>query len=260
LCFFIFLLLQIGCGNRAARNRNAQIVENYNKELSNSEASNVDINLETPDGVVPKFSDTQTALKKGDEYLDANQTQNAIDAYKQAIELDPDFALAHLALGLAFELKEKEDELKPQKGEISRSEQKNSVRAFKNAVQTFKKVIKENPEDDAAYFNLGRAYTKLLNDNESQRAFRQAVKLRPEDGEYQTELGAALINLARYSEAVRALDKALDIDENNFRAEDLLKKAKAGRKRVGFRTKPKVKPKAKPTTTPEEKPPTNIAN
>lgn len=43
-----------------------------------------------------------------------------------------------------------------------------------------------------------------------------------------------MINIAEYDEAVRALKKALEIDENNLQAEELLEKAQAGQKRIEF--------------------------
>ena len=66
------------------------------------------------------------------------------------------------------------------------------------------------------------------------RAFRQAVKLKPDDTEYQTELGAILIKLAKYHEAIDPLKKAVDLDETNVRAQELLDDAEAGRQRLDY--------------------------
>ncbi len=258
ILFTAFLLfLQIGCGNQTARNRNAQIVANYNKAIINNANlgnANVNNNENLSNEEVPTFTDAQEALKKGDEFLDANLVAKAIDAFKQAIELDPDFALAHLQLGVAYDVKEKADQLKPITGDVSDSKKKKSVKSLEKAAKAFKKIVRKNPKDDVAFFNLGRAYTKLFDDIESEKAFQRAVKLKPEEGNYQTELGGALIKLAKYSAAIKALNKALKIDENNFLAEDLLKRAKAGRRRVGFKSKPKKRPTSKPRKKTTEKP------
>ena len=74
----------------------------------------------------------------------------------------------------------------------------------------------------------------MLKDDQSEDAFRQAVKLNPDDADYQTELGAILIRLAKYHEAVPVLKKAIDIDPNNARAQDLLEEAQAGVKRLDY--------------------------
>ena len=235
-----FLLFFLGCGNQAARNRNAQIVENYNKSLNQNTNTGNSENSNTGETI---YSNAEAALKAGDGFIDSNETLKAIEAYEQAIEMDPDLGLAYLGLGVAYALKEKEDQFKPQTEESLKRKKKRSVEALEDAVKVFKKNIDEDSKDDTAYFNLGRAYTKLLKDTESHKAFQRAVKLNPDDGEYHTELGAAAIKLARYSEAIKALNKALEIDDENFRAEDLLEKAKEGRRRVGFRSKPKNKKK-----------------
>ncbi|HLM02330.1 MAG TPA: tetratricopeptide repeat protein, partial [Pyrinomonadaceae bacterium] len=116
----------------------------------------------------------------------------------------------------------------------------NSDKSFENAAKAYEKIIKKNSKDDAAFFNLGRAYNKINMDREAEKALRQAVKLKPEDTEYQTELGKILIKLANYDEAVTVLKKAVELDENNTQAVDSLEKAEAGKKRTNFGIKPKI--------------------
>ena len=102
------VLFQISCGNEAAKNRNANIAENYNKSLNkNTNQKNTNTNTEantqsnetSADEEVPKFEDADEALAKGNEYYDADETEKAIDAFKQAIELNPDLAEAHFKIG-----------------------------------------------------------------------------------------------------------------------------------------------------------------
>jgi len=258
-----FSLVFFGCGNQSAKNRNARAVEEYNqakKRNANPQDANVNGDDTPVDEEVQTFTDAQEALKKGDEYLELNQTDNAINVLKQAIQLDPDLALAHLRLSVAYSAKEKEDELKPITEETAKLKKKRSTKAAENAVEAFKKILRTTPKDDVALFNLGRAYNKLFDDVNSEKAFGKAVKLKPDEGEYQTEYGASLIKLAKYSKAIKALTKAIEIDEENFRAEDLLKKAKEGRRRVGFKSKKKretskqeSKSKQKKQVDPDEK-------
>ena len=61
----------------------------------------------------------------------------------------------------------------------------------------------------------------------------------PDDTEYQTELGAILIKLAEYHEAIAPLKKALELDPENIRAQELLEDAQAGRSRVSYSSTPK---------------------
>lgn len=261
-CLIFLSLLKFGCSYESTGNGNSKPIKNYNKSISlKSKLTDTNGSHEN----IAKFTNPQNALRKGNEFLQKNQIEKAIEAFKKAVELKPDLAFAHLKLGIAYSLKEKENRLKPQSGNNLNSIKRNSKKALKNAVNAFKKIVRENPNDDTAFYNLGRTYAKLFEDRESERAFRRAVRLKPNDGEYQTELGAALIKLAKYSEALRALNKALEIDRENFRAEDLLKKAKKGYKRINFRPKSNIdqevkKEEGKNKYTTKEKPTENNVN
>ena len=228
-----------GCGSSAAENSNQEIA-----------AENINVNTNTAPAAaepVPIFDNADTALAEGNKYFDAGETDKAIDAYKQAVQLNPEFAEAYFRLGVGYALLEKEAEAdrlpgevteeptpKGTKGKKKEEEKTNAEKAFENAVKIYEKVTKKNSEDDVAFFYLGRSYGKLGEDDKAAKALRQAVKLNPENVEYQTELAESLINIAEYDEAVRALKKALELDENNLQAEDLLERAQAGQKRIEF--------------------------
>ncbi len=194
----------------------------------NAENTNTNVAVTDDPKDVPKFETLDEALAKGDEYLDANLYRKAIAAFKQAVELDADRGEAHFKLGVAYALQEDLEELPP-------GVEGNSDKAFRNAVTVYKRYLKENPEDAPAWFNLGRAYGKLFEDKEAADALGKAVKFDEENSQYRTEYGAALNKLARYGEAIKQLEKALELDEDDLRAEDLLEKAQAGKKRVDFK-------------------------
>lgn len=189
------------------------------------------------------ITDAARAMALGDQYLDNNDTEKAIQAYTRATEINPDLADAWFKLGIAYGLIEKAQELEAKTDINAPANQSagkpNSEKAFRRAVEAYKKQLDANDSDDAAWFNLGRAYNKLNEDQDAARALRQAVKLKPDDSEYQTELGAILIKLAQYHEAISPLKKALDLDPENSRAADLLDDAEAGRNRVDYTPVPK---------------------
>ena len=252
--FAVVGMLQINCTGNTANNAN----QNTNSAATQTPVTNVNANAnantavaaETP---LPQFTDANLALAEGVKLLDSNSTEKAIDAFSQAIKLNPDLAEAHFRLGIAYGLievekaKETESDTMPtpsptpiRKGKTLEPAKTDSEKSFENAVKSYKKFLIKNPKDDVAHYNLGRAYNKLNDDKEALKSLQQAVKLKPEDTEYQTELGAIYIKLAQYDEAVRALKKALEIDNSNLEAESLLEKAEAGKKRVDFGIKPKV--------------------
>lgn len=246
IIFASVLISFSACGSGEAENANTNtnqaVVTNANAPENTSNAA-----VKKADEPVPTFTDAAVALTEGNKYLDASENEKAIEAYKQAVALNPDLADAHFQLGVAYGLVEKQEEVVEDKlpGEVDDTTQKKSKKqvkekktnsdvSFENAIKVYKKIVAKNPKDDVAFYNLGRAYNKLDDDKESQKALQTAVKLQPENGEYQTEYGTILIKLAQYDEAVRALKKAVELDEANMRAVELLEQAEAGKKRVDF--------------------------
>lgn len=193
---------------------------------------------------VQQYTDVATALSEGRRFLDIGETEKAIDALNQAVKLDPDNADAYFYLGIAYALVEFSQQIAldgggptPEENSNDNSDGKvkpNSVIAFERAVERYKKRIAANPDDHAAHYNLGRAYSKLNEDQEAAKALREAAKLNPDETEYHTELGTVLIDLAKYHEAVTALKKAIEVDPQNLHAEELLERAEAGQKRITF--------------------------
>jgi tetratricopeptide (TPR) repeat protein len=200
----------------------------------------------TPALAASEFTDANAALAEGTKLLDTGDTDRAIEVLNRAVELNPDLADAYFQLGIAYALIETRDAAvveeqvetpTPVPGEKKqRVATTNSEKAFEKAVAAYQKQIDANGEDHLAYFNLGRAYNKLNEDEDAAKALKQAVKLNPEDTEYQTELGSILVKLAQYREAISPLKKALELDPENSRAMNLLDDAEAGRKRIDFVT------------------------
>jgi tetratricopeptide (TPR) repeat protein len=257
-------ILIVGCSKNVSSNDSN--LANANVQIVSNTETNQEIAAKPADTPLPVFTDANEALAEGDKLFDTSDNEKAVEAYGQAIKLNPDFADAHFKLGMAYSLLENEqkdagvlteDEPTPaKKGKKDVPKLSDSDKAFENAVKTYKKILAKNPKDDVAQFNLGRAYNKLNQDADAQKALTQAVKLKPEDGQYQTELGAILIKLAQYQEAVAALKKAVAIDADNLQAQDLLEKAQAGRKRIdfGIKLKPQTAPQqeqAKPRGNPK---------
>lgn len=246
--------LLIGCAKNAAP-ENSNSANANSQTAVNTEITQANVGAKTEETPLPIFTDANEALAAGDKLFDASDNEKAIEAYGQAVKLNPDFAEAYFKLGIAYSLLEKEqkdagiatEEPTPaKKGKKVVPKLSDSDKAFENAVKAYKKILAKNPKDDAAQFNLGRAYNKLNQDTDAQKALSEAAKLKPEDGQYQTELGAILIKLAKYEDAIAPLKKAVNLDEDNLQAQELLEKAQAGRKRIDFGIKPK------PQTAPQQ--------
>lgn len=249
LFFIALVLFQLNCAEKTPSVSNAANTNEQTATVQTPEANQA-ANIKAQETPVPTFTDPNEAMAEGDKFFDASENEKAIDAFRQAVKLNPDLADAYFKLGIAYALLESERETTAMSSEEATPTPKptpvkkakkdapliitDSDKAFDNAVKAYKKILAKDPKDDAAQYNLGRSYNKLNQDKEAEKALREAVKLKPEDGDYQTEFGAILIKLAHYEAAVGALKKALKIEENNSVAQELLKKAEAGRKRIDF--------------------------
>ena len=181
------------------------------------------------------INDAAAALAEGNRLMDDNETEKAIEAYRRAIELNPDLPEPYFKLGIAYALVEMQMEQEGQAAETVDAKGKTrSEKQFQKAVEVYKRWLDKDPDDDVAHYNLGRTYNKLFKDDEAAKEFKLAVKLKPEDTDYQTELGGSLIRLAQYHEAIPPLKKAIEIDPGNERAIGMLEDAQAGRQRLDY--------------------------
>ena len=161
--------------------------------------------------------EARALLEKGKQLYREDQDDAAAEAFKQAVDLDPDLAEAHFRLGLSYEALNKAEEAEAE---------------YKKAVETYKKYLNSNADDAEAHYNLGQTYANLHQYSEAIREYRQAVRLKDNDADIYYDLGVALTKLAQYSEAASAFSKSLEIDPNNYRAEDALAEAQEGAKRI----------------------------
>jgi tetratricopeptide (TPR) repeat protein len=152
-----------------------------------------------------------------DAYRD-DRDQEAVEAFREATRLEPDFAEAHYRLGLALHATDQGEE---------------ADRAFEEAVKAFEKATKRDPKNSDAHFFLGLALGRLGKYDDAVRAFKDSIKHAPEeDDDKYYELALAHYKVAQYKEAIDACKKALEINPDYYQAADLLEKAKPGLERV----------------------------
>jgi len=169
------------------------------------------------EGVTVDRSQARLFLDKGKELYRSDHDSQAAEAFQQAVKLDPDLAETHFRLGLAYDALNKAQEAESE---------------YKKAVDGYKKYLVDNPKDAEAHYNLGQAYAGLHLYSEAAREYRQATKFKTDDADIYYDLGTALTKLAQYDEAVVAFSKSLEIDPENYRAQDALEEAREGVKRI----------------------------
>ncbi|MBU2464572.1 MAG: tetratricopeptide repeat protein, partial [Candidatus Edwardsbacteria bacterium] len=116
--------------------------------------------------------------------------------YKNAIELDPEYAMVYFNLGIAYS--ELED--------------------YSQAIFAYKKAIESDPNYAMAYYNLGVVYSKLRDYPQAIQAYKKAIESDPNYAKAYFNLGIAYSELEDYSQAIFAYKKAIEIDSNYAKA------------------------------------------
>jgi Flp pilus assembly protein TadD len=156
-------------------------------------------------------------VDKGKELYRNDQDEDAVAAFQEALKLNPDFAEAHFRLGLGYEA-------------LGKSEEAESE--YRKAVGSYKKYLEGNENDSEAHYDLGQTYAGLGQYSEAIREYREATRLKEDDSDIYYDLGVAHTKLAQYDAAAVAFQKSLDIDPDNYRAQDGLDEAREGIKRI----------------------------
>ena len=182
-------------------------------------AVNANSNASAQGVVADAGAEAQTYLERGKEFYRDDEDDKAVEAFQQAIKLDPDLAEGHFRLGLAYDAMGLEQE---------------SDESYKKAIDSYKKFFEseENSKNAEAHYNLAQAYAGLSLYSEAVSEYRQAVRLKEDDADIYYDLGLALSRLAQYDEAAAAFEKSLELDPENYRAEDELAEAREGIKRI----------------------------
>ncbi|HTM58136.1 MAG TPA: tetratricopeptide repeat protein [Candidatus Udaeobacter sp.] len=121
--------------------------------------------------------------------IEASAPDEAIQAYEQAIGLDPTLADAHVNLGRLFHLR----------GERGRAE------------ALYRDAVRLAPEDPTSHFNLGVLLEEQKRRDEAVHAYNQAIGRDPEFADAHCNLGLLLESLGRTQDAMRHLMTAREL-------------------------------------------------
>ena len=214
LCAFLcFALLQAGC---ASRQQASETAATGDQPAAPAPPNGSEADEGESLAPVPPGSDARAYFKHGMESYRRNLDQQAVESFKEAVRLDPEFAEAHYRLGLAYSVTGQRDE---------------AEEAFKEAVKAYEKVVKREPKDAEAHYFLGLALGRVGEYDKAVKALKEAARNAPDDDDKHYELGLAHMKIAEYKEAISAFNKALEINPDNFPASEALERAKPGLER-----------------------------
>ncbi|MFX1419221.1 MAG: tetratricopeptide repeat protein [Promethearchaeota archaeon] len=85
---------------------------------------------------------------------------------------------------------------------------------YEKAKQIFERIIKLNPQDYRAHYNLGIAYFNLGQIKDAKISFKMALKIKPDYKYCIYNLGLVYESKEKYEEALKYYERVLEIDPN----------------------------------------------
>lgn len=170
-----------------------------------------------------KITKAKNAYNRGNKAVKLRQFQEAIDAYNQAIELDPAMANAYYGKAIALKYLKQYDEsetayqkaieLDPtnSKAYLSLGNLYRAKEEYNQAIQVYYKALEQDSSLDKAYYEIGYTYSKQKNDAKAAEAFKKAVALNPRYNKALNALGVAYTNIGQYQSAIKVLKQAIEI-------------------------------------------------
>ena len=128
----------------------------------------------------------------GASATEIGEIDKAIDAYKKAILIKPDYADAYNNMGVALE----------KKGNLD------------DAIKLYKKAILLKKDYAIAYNNLGNAFKDQDKLDEAMLAYQKAILLKPNYAEAYNNLGNAFKDQGKLDEALDACHKSISFKPN----------------------------------------------
>ncbi len=137
------------------------------------------------------------------ELYGGSKAIKAARAYEQAIQLDPNFALAYYQLG-TFRLNYK---VGPAQVLVYKPE---------TAIEELKKAIELDPKLADAHVSLGLAYYQMDMPELATAEFEKAIEIDPNNVRARIFLTQDYANADDYQKVIQHLSKAAEVDTNNF--------------------------------------------
>jgi eukaryotic-like serine/threonine-protein kinase len=200
----------------------------FRERLGESLASIERYNSQIEEATTPSLD----ALKAYSQAMAARRTQGdfeSIPFFRRAIELDPEFALAHARLGTvysnrgdqaaslthttrAYELRERVSER--ERLYIEARYFTTASKDLAKAVEAYRLLLATFPTDYAAHTNLGSLYRNRGDTEEAVHHLQEAVRLAPDQPLGFVNLGYGFVELGRLDEARAAFEETLKLQDS----------------------------------------------
>ena len=186
--------------------------------------------VSTTESALPTLKEARDQYALGNWYLEPTQRQYslAINAYKRALELDPDCAAVYHSLGFAYY---KEGEFDLARDALQKAIELNPLNAnyhyvfgqlledwtelegaWDRAIGEFTRTIELNPSHIEAWYNRGLLYEKLGDLEKACDDFKQVVSREPTFHAARHNLGVLYIKQQQWEDAERVFEEILEVE------------------------------------------------
>jgi tetratricopeptide (TPR) repeat protein len=161
--------------------------------------------------------------------LRCGRVDDALEIFRAALELDPDFVDGHTQLGIALLKARRTDEALSEL-RIAGQLQPNSALNHNNlgavfqtqgqldeAAAEFRRALELQPNYQLAYSNLGSVLNLQGHFDEATATLRQALEMKPDDADAHSHLGDAWHNQGRNADAIAEYQRALELRPQNHK-------------------------------------------
>ncbi|MDC3020982.1 tetratricopeptide repeat protein [Paracoccaceae bacterium] len=138
--------------------------------------------------IKPDYADAYNNM--GNALKGQGKLEEAIEAYNKALSINPDYTEAYYNMGNALKEQGKLDE----------------------AIEAYKKALSIKPDNSRAYNNMGNALQDQGNLEEAMKAYTKAISIKPDYTEAYYNMGNVLKDKGKIEEAIEAYTKALSIN------------------------------------------------
>lgn len=172
-------------------------------------------------------ADARTLYSQGGEYLEQGEYTAAIDAYRNAVSLDPEYLNAWISLAYAYAQSNKMDDA-ADAYEHAIAIAPDNIPALKglsyiysrlgkdqDALRTIDHAVELNPSDPLSWLQKGLTLSALGRVNESVPVYRKVLELSPDNYDAWLCMGIDYFSAGEYQSALDAFDHALDIDDRS---------------------------------------------
>jgi protein O-mannosyl-transferase len=133
---------------------------------------------------------------RGNAFLKSGQYQHAIEDYNEAIRLKPDYAEAYNNRGTSYD----------------------NLGQYQRAIEDYNEVIRLKPDFAPAYINRGLAYANLGQYQQAIEDCKEAIRLNPNYAEAYYNWGFASLKLGQYQQAIENFNKAISLKQDYAKA------------------------------------------